>query len=143
MSQGPSQRSSYNMLCITFSLGNGIDLKSNYSELSQAMNLDLLKDHHQREAENWQKHFISHQEHSIAANSLDPIRIMSHQDLYQIFSSQTSAFNDKENLVYRKGYDDKNLSQYQCQIRKLMEYFEAGEEDIKATIQGRNKPIVL
>jgi hypothetical protein len=39
--------------------------------------------------------------------------------------------------------DDQNLSPYQCLIRKQIEFFQASEEEIDGTAQGRNTPIVL
>eukprot|EP00934_Nitzschia_sp_Nitz4_P006093 Nitzschia sp. Nitz4//scaffold7_size249615//75228//76400//NITZ4_001159-RA/size249615-processed-gene-0.342-mRNA-1//-1//CDS//3329558388//6083//frame0 len=46
-------------------------------------------------------------------------------------------------LVLYSEHDDDNLSQYQCLLRKQIEIFEAGEEDVKWNAQGRNKSIVL
>ena len=39
--------------------------------------------------------------------------------------------------------DDQNLSPYQCLIRKQIEFFQASQEEIDGTAQGRNTPIVL
>jgi len=39
--------------------------------------------------------------------------------------------------------DKECLSSYQCFLRQQMELFEAGEEDVKSTMPGRNKAIVL
>jgi hypothetical protein len=39
--------------------------------------------------------------------------------------------------------DEESLSTYQCLLRKQIELFEATQEDLKATAQGRNKPIIL
>jgi hypothetical protein len=39
--------------------------------------------------------------------------------------------------------DDDSLSEYQCLVRKQIELFEAGLEDVESNAQGRNKPIVL
>jgi hypothetical protein len=43
--------------------------------------------------------------------------------------------------LYMGHQDDINLSPYQCHLRMQMEFFEAGPEDVHATMQGRNKPI--
>jgi len=39
--------------------------------------------------------------------------------------------------------DEESLSDYQCLVRKQLEFFQAGSVDIQATAQGRNRPIVL
>ena len=39
--------------------------------------------------------------------------------------------------------DDDSLSEYQCLVRKHIELFEAGVEDVESNAQGRNRPIVL
>ena len=39
--------------------------------------------------------------------------------------------------------DDDSLSEYQCLVRKHIELFEAGIEDVESNAQGRNRPIVL
>ena len=39
--------------------------------------------------------------------------------------------------------DDDALSDYQCLVRKQIEVFEAGSEDVESNAQGRNKPIIL
>lgn len=39
--------------------------------------------------------------------------------------------------------DDDSLSEYQCLVRKNIELFEAGVEDVESNAQGRNRPIVL
>ena len=39
--------------------------------------------------------------------------------------------------------DDVNLSSYQCLIRKQIEFFQATQQEIDATAQGRNTPIVM
>jgi len=39
--------------------------------------------------------------------------------------------------------DDDSLSEYQCLVRKQIELFEAGLDDVESNAQGRNKPIVL
>jgi len=39
--------------------------------------------------------------------------------------------------------DHDSLSRYQCIVRKQIEVFEAGQEYVDATAQGRNKPVVL
>ena len=39
--------------------------------------------------------------------------------------------------------DDDSLSKYQCLVRKHIELFEAGIEDVESNAQGRNRPIVL
>jgi hypothetical protein len=39
--------------------------------------------------------------------------------------------------------NDNYMTQYQCIIRKQIEFFEATEADTETVIQGRNKPIVL
>jgi len=40
-------------------------------------------------------------------------------------------------------FDEETLTEYQCLLRKQIELFEAGPEDIKASAQGRNNPILL
>eukprot|EP00934_Nitzschia_sp_Nitz4_P004038 Nitzschia sp. Nitz4//scaffold95_size97785//60021//61599//NITZ4_004672-RA/size97785-augustus-gene-0.109-mRNA-1//-1//CDS//3329560487//4028//frame0 len=40
-------------------------------------------------------------------------------------------------------YDVETLTEYQCLLRQQIELFEAGPEDIKASAQGRNNPILL
>ncbi len=39
-------------------------------------------------------------------------------------------------------FDEETLTEYQCLLRKQIELFEAGPEDIKASAQGRNNPIL-
>ena len=39
--------------------------------------------------------------------------------------------------------DDDSLSQYQCLVRKQIELFAAGREDVESNAQGRNRPIVM
>jgi hypothetical protein len=46
-------------------------------------------------------------------------------------------------LLYLYPQDDEHLSTYQCLVRKQIEYFEAGNDDIHTPTQGRNKPIML
>jgi hypothetical protein len=43
--------------------------------------------------------------------------------------------------LYVGHQDDINLSPYQCLLRMQVEFFEAGPDDVHATMQGRNKPI--
>jgi hypothetical protein len=76
------------------------------------------------------------------SESLDTVRFESTQELYGRHSSQKNEMNDTKNLLYSKGNDEKHLSAYQCLIRKYIQYFEASEEDVTSTMQGRNKPIV-
>ena len=40
-------------------------------------------------------------------------------------------------------FDSETLSEYQCLLRKQIELFEAGPEEILASAQGRNSPILL
>jgi hypothetical protein len=40
-------------------------------------------------------------------------------------------------------FDEETLTEYQCLLRKQIEVFEAGPEDVKASAQGRNNPILL
>jgi hypothetical protein len=40
-------------------------------------------------------------------------------------------------------FDSETLTEYQCLLRKQIELFEAGPEDIQASAQGRNSPILL
>ena len=39
--------------------------------------------------------------------------------------------------------DEETLSEYQCFLRKQLEIFEAGKDDIRCTAQGRNTAILL
>jgi hypothetical protein len=39
--------------------------------------------------------------------------------------------------------DDVHVSKYQCLVRKQIQFFEATDDDVRSTAQGRNKPIVL
>jgi hypothetical protein len=45
--------------------------------------------------------------------------------------------------LYTQCYDEDNLSEFQCCIRKHIEMFEAIEEDVNSNAQGRHKVIVL
>jgi len=45
-------------------------------------------------------------------------------------------------VLYMK-YDVDVLSDYQCLVRKNIEFFETGEKDVDSTAKGRNKPILL
>lgn len=45
-------------------------------------------------------------------------------------------------LIYMD-FDEETLTDYQCLLRKQIELFEAGPEDVKASAQGRNNPIYL
>jgi hypothetical protein len=69
-----------------------------------------------------------------------------HQSLY---GAQHSTGNNNTRqgqlsiLLYLSPQDDDHLSDYQCLVRKQIEYFEAGEDDVHTTAQGRNKPISL
>jgi hypothetical protein len=68
--------------------------------------------------------------------------ILPYQALYSMPLSRKIEDN-KKNILYMQYYDELNLSEYQCLIRKQIEYFEAGEDDVRGTIQGRNKPISI
>jgi len=39
--------------------------------------------------------------------------------------------------------DDDSLSEYQCLVRRQIELFEAGREEVESNAQGRNRPIVM
>jgi hypothetical protein len=72
------------------------------------------------------------------------MRLATYQALYNTYSLPKSHANySSENIVYIMHQDDKYVSPYQCLIRMQIEYFEAGEEDVYSTKQGRNKPISL
>jgi hypothetical protein len=45
--------------------------------------------------------------------------------------------------LYRKYYDEENLSEYQCLIRRHIEVFEANTDDVCSNAQGRHRIIVL
>lgn len=38
--------------------------------------------------------------------------------------------------------DDEDLSEFQCMVRKQIEVFEAGKEDLEVNARGRNRPII-
>lgn len=46
-------------------------------------------------------------------------------------------------LVLYVNCDDDSLSEYQCLVRKQIELFEAGRDDVGSNAQGRNRPIVI
>jgi hypothetical protein len=77
-----------------------------------------------------------------ASDSLDLASAKPYQELYSMSLSQKIDHHGK-NRLYMQYYDEINLSEYQCLIRKQIEYFEAGEDDVRCTIQGRNKPILI
>jgi hypothetical protein len=128
-----------------FSAGTINDLESNYFKNFQSNNLNFLNNYYEGRIQNRHKSHMSRHEHSPVAKpeSFDYTRLMSHQDLYEISNSEMGYTKDQKHLLYMMESDERHLSEYQCLIRKHIEYFEAGEDDIKATIQGRNKPIVL
>jgi hypothetical protein len=69
-----------------------------------------------------------------------------YQTLYCAHQSITNDERTQDQLsisLYLSPQDDDHLSDYQCLVRKQIEYFEAGEDDIHASAQGRNKPITL
>jgi hypothetical protein len=71
-------------------------------------------------------------------------RLETYQALYSNFKLPRNNEDDLSgNTVYIMHQDDLSLSPYQCLIRMQIEYFEAGEEDVNYTRQGRNKPISL
>jgi hypothetical protein len=45
-------------------------------------------------------------------------------------------------ILYTKKHDEENLSDFQCCIRKYIEIFEADEEDVNSSAQGRHKVIL-
>lgn len=56
-------------------------------------------------------------------------------------SSTESGSRRQPQLLYM-ACDDEDLSQYQTQVRKLIEVFEADKEDTSTSARGRNRPIV-
>lgn len=60
--------------------------------------------------------------------------------------SSVTAFSEvpyREPMCLYLECDDVNLSSYQCLIRKQIEFFQATQQEIDATAQGRNTPIVM
>jgi hypothetical protein len=56
---------------------------------------------------------------------------------------QDSVIPHRQPLMLYMKTDDHNLSAYQCLVRQQIELFQASKEDIEASAQGRNRPIVL
>lgn len=68
-----------------------------------------------------------------------------HQSLVNADLPENHSQKDRSGLplpIYME-YDEETLTEYQCLLRKQIELFEAGPEDIKASAQGRNNPILL
>ena len=57
--------------------------------------------------------------------------------------STNSSFNSGRSRILHVPSDDDLLSPYQCLVRKQIEVFQASKEDIHASAQGRNRPIIL
>jgi hypothetical protein len=58
-------------------------------------------------------------------------------------AANSSSSNSDRARVLHVPSDDDLLSPYQCLVRKQIEVFRAGQADIHASAQGRNRPIIL
>lgn len=66
----------------------------------------------------------------------------------QPYSATASVANPLHNIkrlpmVLYMDFDAETLSDYQCLLRQQIEVFEAGPDDVNASAQGRNNPILL
>ena len=68
--------------------------------------------------------------------SADSKKATQHADAHAASSEQRSR------VLYVKG-DEQYLTEYQCLLRKQLEMFEAGPNDLRGSTQGRNIPILL
>ena len=69
-------------------------------------------------------------------------QVVSHQALYTRENTSNMEVKSVKPVLYMSN-DDDALSDYQCLVRKQIEVFEAGSEDVESNAQGRNKPIIL
>jgi hypothetical protein len=58
-------------------------------------------------------------------------------------SNSSSGISGRPPILLYISCDDDSLSAYQCLVRKHIELFEAGVDDVESNAQGRNRPIVL
>jgi hypothetical protein len=58
-------------------------------------------------------------------------------------SVEKTKLSGRAPAVLYMSCDDDSLSEYQCLVRKQIELFEAGREEVESNAKGRNKPIVL
>jgi hypothetical protein len=58
-------------------------------------------------------------------------------------NNATGGFTGRPAIQLYLTCDNESLSDYQCLVRKHIELFEAGIEDVDSNAQGRNRPIVL
>lgn len=83
---------------------------------------------------------------SIVSPQRVPSSITSMTPASYIASTGSTAVNGRKNrlpMPIFMDFDVETLTEYQCLLRKQIELFEAGPEDIKASAQGRNNPILL
>jgi hypothetical protein len=64
-----------------------------------------------------------------------------HQELYT-WEAKTKEGGVANNPILYVTSDDRFLSEYQCLVRKQIEVFEVGPDELGSNAQGRNKPIV-
>ena len=77
-----------------------------------------------------------------AAATFAKHQVLSHQALYTRENTSNMEVKVVKPVLYMSN-DDDALSDYQCLVRKQIEVFEAGSEDVESNAQGRNKPIIL
>lgn len=65
-----------------------------------------------------------------------------HQDFYAWDKVKTREGDVASNPILYIPRDDLFLSEYQCLVRKQIEVFEVGPDELGSSAQGRNKPIV-
>ena len=70
-----------------------------------------------------------------------PLLSLTHS--YQQAAAASTSLTGRSGVLLYIKCDNESLSQYQCTVRKQIEVFEAGHEDVQTNAQGRNKPIVL
>jgi hypothetical protein len=84
------------------------------------------------------------QANSLLYNSYAPASGGAQQYQIPVLSSSTAPLpSNRPSIPIYMDRDEENLTEYQCLLRKQIELFEAGPDDIRSNAQGRNTPILL
>jgi hypothetical protein len=84
------------------------------------------------------------QANSLLYNSYPPASGGAQQYQVPVIPSSTAALpSNRPSIHIYMDRDEENLTEYQCLLRKQIELFEAGSDDIRSNAQGRNTPILL
>jgi hypothetical protein len=86
------------------------------------------------------------QANSLLFNSYAPASNGTQQYQLPVLSSSSASAplpSNRPSIPIYMDRDEENLTEYQCLLRKQIELFEAGPDDIRSNAQGRNTPILL